>query len=938
MSTRLRRTRTLVRAEDRAARALITVGGIGVVAAVLGIFVYLVLVVLPLFEGGSVRPETLPASSSGPPPRAMLLDEDALAATSLTPQGTFRTVLIADGTLVADVPVWPDSQRPSALSPLSPDGILFGAQLDGSLWYATPSFASSLLDQGVAVPDSPAVVGASMRSGVPAVDAVSASGGFIHATPAGEVRLTVPGLERSEAIRLDNAPTSPQLVAGARSRSGQPFLASLATINSISHGVLASSRTVTPLGQAPRDEWVALPFTLSRTDSPAAPEWLFITADGTSVLALYADGFCLRLAPVAGRIIEVERRRLVDEGRSIASATMLLGGLTLVVGDDAGTVHAWFTARDPDARTPDSTRLVEGHRFRVSESSITALFPASRDRLILAADSAGHATLVHMTSHKRVARVDSRVGPPAAIALSPRADAIVLAGADGRLDPWSVSLGHPKASLHSLFGTPLYEGQTRGAYVYQSSAGSDQAELKMSMVPLIFGTLKATLFATLFAIPLAVLAAIYTSEFLSPRSRRVVKPVIELMASLPSVVLGFVASMVVAPLMAAHLPAVLSCMVFLPLTVLLGAHLWQAAPWASRVRGGAQLGLVGLCAAIGLATSLALTPALHSALFTPTRADTLVRAGSSEDVAREQWPAWIGDRRSLSPAESRLLRAQGLAFRAGRLVRPVEPPADRAPAVAKVIADHELAQPDLRAWLDGTIGGPLPGWLVVLFPPSMLACWMLTHALTRARFNQIARPSALALADLLRFLAILAATIVLDLLLSLALSAIALDPRDSILGPFSVRNSLVVGIIMGFAIIPIIYTISEDAMRGVPNSLRLASLGSGATPWQTALRVVLPVAASGIFSACMIGLGRAVGETMIVLMATGNSPEMNWNMFSGFRTLSANIAVELPEAVENSTHYRTLFLAALTLFAITFAVNTAAELVRQRFRKRAFQL
>jgi phosphate transport system permease protein len=104
------------------------------------------------------------------------------------------------------------------------------------------------------------------------------------------------------------------------------------------------------------------------------------------------------------------------------------------------------------------------------------------------------------------------------------------------------------------------------------------------------------------------------------------------------------------------------------------------------------------------------------------------------------------------------------------------------------------------------------------------------------------------------------------------------------------------------------------------------------------MRVVVPTAASGLFSAVMVGLGRAVGETMIVLMAAGNTPMMQWNIFSGFRTLSANLAVELPEAVAGSTHFRTLFLAALSLFAITFVVNTAAEVVRQRFRKRAYQL
>ena len=110
------------------------------------------------------------------------------------------------------------------------------------------------------------------------------------------------------------------------------------------------------------------------------------------------------------------------------------------------------------------------------------------------------------------------------------------------------------------------------------------------------------------------------------------------------------------------------------------------------------------------------------------------------------------------------------------------------------------------------------------------------------------------------------------------------------------RNSLVVGVAMGFAVIPIIFTIAEDSLANVPQHLRAGSLALGATRWQTALRIVLPTASPGIFSAIMIGFGRAVGETMIVLMATGNTPVMDWNIFNGFRALSANIAVELPEA------------------------------------------
>ncbi|MFO7649450.1 ABC transporter permease subunit [Halomonas sp. 3H] len=151
---------------------------------------------------------------------------------------------------------------------------------------------------------------------------------------------------------------------------------------------------------------------------------------------------------------------------------------------------------------------------------------------------------------------------------------------------------------------------------------------------------------------------------------------------------------------------------------------------------------------------------------------------------------------------------------------------------------------------------------------------------------------------------------------------------------YASRNALIVGLAMGFAVIPGIYALAEDALSGVPPSLGEGAQALGATRWQTLWKVVLPAAGPGIFSAVMIGAGRAVGETMIVLMASGNTALMTLSPLEGMRSMAASIAIELPEAAPGGTHYRLLFLAALLLFVFTFLVNTLAELVRMRLRHR----
>ncbi len=148
------------------------------------------------------------------------------------------------------------------------------------------------------------------------------------------------------------------------------------------------------------------------------------------------------------------------------------------------------------------------------------------------------------------------------------------------------------------------------------------------------------------------------------------------------------------------------------------------------------------------------------------------------------------------------------------------------------------------------------------------------------------------------------------------------------------RNAIIIAFGLGIAVIPVIFSIAEDALSSVPKTLTAASLALGASRWQTVRNIVLLSASPGIFASVILGFARAVGETMIVLMATGNTPLMSWSPFNGMRTLSANIAVEIPEAPVGGTLYRILFLCAVLLFLLTFVLNTGAELIRQSLRKK----
>ncbi len=157
---------------------------------------------------------------------------------------------------------------------------------------------------------------------------------------------------------------------------------------------------------------------------------------------------------------------------------------------------------------------------------------------------------------------------------------------------------------------------------------------------------------------------------------------------------------------------------------------------------------------------------------------------------------------------------------------------------------------------------------------------------------------------------------------------------QKVFGYESRLNSFVAGIALGFAIIPVVFSLAEDALTSVPRAYTQAALALGASRWQAAWQVVLPAAIPGVSAAIILGFGRAIGETMIVLMASGNASIMSWNIFDSARTITATIAAELAEAVFGGDHYRLLFLIGALLFLVTFLTNMAGELVMNRLKKR----
>jgi phosphate transport system permease protein len=166
------------------------------------------------------------------------------------------------------------------------------------------------------------------------------------------------------------------------------------------------------------------------------------------------------------------------------------------------------------------------------------------------------------------------------------------------------------------------------------------------------------------------------------------------------------------------------------------------------------------------------------------------------------------------------------------------------------------------------------------------------------------------------------------------LGIILVNPLISeIFGISNGLNALNGSILLAIMSLPTIISLSEDALRSVPQTYKEASLALGANHWQTLTRVSIPSALSGIIASIMLGMGRAIGETMTVLMATGNAPALTFNFLEAIQTMTATIAIELGEVPYHTAHYYSLFVIGLILFIMTFVVNLISDLILQKYQE-----
>jgi len=745
------------------AKWLITIGGISVLFTLVLIFLYLLYVIKPIFEPAKIEPATTISFSASGQTVSAGVDELKEVAYQVNDQGIINFYQLKEsinhsvGSIVSSIQTLPENDQLKFVAYDSADKLLFVSE-KGNIQLLSTQFKSVYDDNDI-------------RTIVPSVT-----------YPLGQENLVLDEESDKQLFKK---------LAFAMDDEKAVFVGFTSDNRLIKTTFIAEDDF--SYDSAYETEFQQLELSNDLVDK------ILISPDLSLVFVLIGNE--VSVYDISDDATELKTQivpKFLDQNTRITSMALLSGGSSLLLGDSAGQVSQWFEISTDQGRKFKEIRTFSTgtkNSTSVKKEAITAIYTERFRKSFYTLSDSGNIELFYTTSNAYLWQGKLIKTKYSSFSIAPRADGLVIISdnleplnqANNKneqvLDVFNVHNEHPEVTWQALWQEVWYEGYPEPAYVWQSTSGSDDFEGKFSLVPISFGTMKAALYAMLFAVPVALTAAIYTAYFMTPSLRTKVKPTIEMMEALPTVILGFLAGLWLAPLMEEYLPAVFLLFFFLPLSTIITAFAWHNLPRDVKIKIPETL------------APLILIPIIISAGYCAF---------------------------TLSP-----------------------------------ILENVFFGGDMRQYITNDLG---------------------------INFDQ--------------------------------------------------RNALVVGIAMGFAVIPTIFSMAEDAIFSVPGHLTSGSLALGATQWQTLAKVVLLTASPGIFSAVMMGLGRAVGETMIVLMATGNTPILDWSVFQGMRTLAANIAVEMPESEVGSSHYRILFLAAFVLFVFTFIFNTAAEFVRQRLREK----
>ncbi|NWF73385.1 MAG: ABC transporter permease, partial [Nitrospirae bacterium] len=513
---------------DRLAQAVITMGGIAVILSIIGIFVFLVREVTPLFfpPQGIQSGKVAGASPVEALPQSSLVGMDEYQELIYQFIGgsdrQIRFFNARSGTPIAhDLPSGLDKIHITSIARAvgTGDRFAFGTD-DGRLIPVMLEFTAGFGETRQIVP--------TITLGSP-----------VQLTPVAE-----------RIIRLAYQPTERGTLTAALTDRGSLWY------------------SASPFDHAP----VAL------TDHGSEPVTAFIFDSRGETLVVGTAGGNLYSYNVreGDQPSLMEALSVAPSGASVTALSYLIGDRSLVIGNSAGGVSVWMPVRQDQESA--ITRIRPIHHFDTHPASVTGISPSLRDKGFITGDAQGNLFVHYSTSAQTLLKLLGNNRAIRTLTFSPKADGAVALTDQGDLLTYGIHNPHPEVTVAALFTPVWYEGYERPEHVWQSSSGADDFEAKFGFLPLIYGTLKGTFYAMLVAVPLALLGAIYTSMFMHPYLRSKIKPTIEIMAALPTVILGFLAGLWLAPTLEQIFPAMVAMTVVVPASVAVTATLWQYLP------------------------------------------------------------------------------------------------------------------------------------------------------------------------------------------------------------------------------------------------------------------------------------------------------------------------------------------------------------------------